>query len=85
MDKISYNPAFVCSRKMEIEVDNDIICSVNIVGGCPGNTLGVSKLCVGKTVDDVIDVLEGIDCRGRGTSCPDQLAQALKNYLNSRR
>lgn len=84
MEKISYNPTLVCSRKMEIEVDNNIICSVNIVGGCPGNTLGVSKLCVGKTIDDVIETLEGIDCRGRGTSCPDQLAIALKNFRNSK-
>lgn len=72
-----YEPKGVCSVKMIVDVDDDIIQSVIIVGGCPGNSMGVSKLCVGRTLDEVIDVLSGIDCRGRGTSCPDQLAKAL--------
>ena len=72
-----YKPSGVCSSKMIIKVDRDIIKSVEIVGGCPGNSVGVSKLCVGRKIDDVIDILSGIDCRGRGTSCPDQLACAL--------
>lgn len=62
---------------MVVECDDDVITSVLIVGGCPGNTLGLSKLCVGKRIDEVIELLSGIDCRGRGTSCPDQLAKAL--------
>ena len=73
----SYKPNGVCSSKMIIRTDRDVIRSVEIIGGCPGNSLGVSKLCVGRRIDDVIDILKGIDCRGRGTSCPDQLACAL--------
>ena len=73
----SYKTNGVCSSKMNIRVDGYIIKSVEIIGGCPGNSLGVSRLCVGRRIDDVIDTLKGIDCRGRGTSCPDQLACAL--------
>ena len=73
----SYKPNGVCSSKMIIKTNGDVIRSVEIIGGCPGNSLGVSKLCVGRRIDDVIDTLKGIDCRGRGTSCPDQLACAL--------
>lgn len=68
----------VCSSKIIVEVDGDVIRSIEFVGGCPGNTMGISKLCVGKTIEEVILLLRGIDCRGRGTSCPDQLAQALE-------
>ena len=78
MKKISYTPTGVCSQKMNIEVDGNIITKVEIIGGCPGNTLGVSKLCVGRTIDDVIKELKGIPCGFRGTSCPDQLSKALE-------
>lgn len=71
-----YQPEGVCASKIIIEVDKDIIENVQIIGGCPGNSLGVSKLCVGRSLDEVIEILSGIDCRGRGTSCPDQLARA---------
>ena len=72
-----YKTSGVCSVKMIIKVDGDIIKNVEIVGGCPGNSVGVSRLCVGRRIDEVIDILSGIDCRGRGTSCPDQLSKAL--------
>ena len=78
MKKISYNPVGVCSQKMNIEVENNIITKVEIIGGCPGNTLGVSKLCIGRNIDDVIKELKGTPCGFRGTSCPDQLAKALE-------
>lgn len=71
-----YQPKGVCSSKIIINTMDDIIQSIEIIGGCPGNTVGVSKLCVGRTLDEVIEILSGIDCRGRGTSCPDQLAKA---------
>lgn len=74
--KFEYQPKGVCSIKMIIEVEGDIIQKINIIGGCPGNSVGVSKLCVGRTLDEIIEILSGIDCRGRGTSCPDQLAKA---------
>lgn len=78
METISYIPRGVCSRKIDIEVDNGVVKSVKFLGGCSGNTQGISKLVVGMKVEDVIAKLENIDCGGRGTSCPDQLAKALK-------
>ena len=68
----------VCSKLMIIDAKEGIIEQVQIVGGCHGNTQGLSKLLVGMEVKEAIRRLEGIDCRGRGTSCPDQMAQALK-------
>ena len=81
MEKIfEYMPVGVCSSKIVITVESNVIKSVNIVGGCPGNSVGVSKLCIGKTLEEVIDILSGIDCRGRGTSCPDQLSKACMKF-----
>ena len=68
----------VCSSQIDIELEGDVIRSVRFTGGCHGNTQGVSILCEGMKKEDVIARLEGIDCKGRGTSCPDQLARALK-------
>lgn len=68
----------VCSRQIEIETEGDVIRSVSYTSGCNGNTQGVAALVAGMKVDDAIARLEGIDCNGRGTSCPDQLARALK-------
>lgn len=73
-----YLPVGVCSMKMTIEVEENIIKSVNFLGGCAGNTQGVAALIKGMNIDEAIERLKGIDCRGRGTSCPDQLAIALK-------
>ena len=73
----------VCSRAVEFEVENNVITSCEFIGGCHGNTQGVARLVVGRDVDEVISTLEGIDCGGRGTSCPDQLAKALKQYKAS--
>ena len=70
-----------CSRQTDIELDNDIIRSVRFTGGCDGNTQGVAALVRGMKVEEAIARLEGIDCRGRGTSCPDQLARALRQAL----
>ncbi len=73
-----YTPKGVCSRKMIIEIDNGIVTDVQIMGGCNGNLKGISSLVKGMPVDEVIERLEGISCGFKGTSCPDQLAQALK-------
>ena len=79
MKSVEFNPVGVCSKKMVVECDdNEIITKVQIIGGCPGNTLGVSKLCLGRSVDEVISLLEGVRCGMRSTSCPDQLAKTLK-------
>ena len=75
----NYKTFGVCSRSIDFEVENNIIKHVKFNGGCLGNTQGVAKLAVGSTVDEVIELLEGTQCRG-GTSCPDQLARALKEY-----
>ena len=79
MKKINYKTHGICSREIVIEVDEDIVKSVRFVGGCHGNTQGISSLVVGMKVDDVIERLNGIDCNGKGTSCPAQLAEALKS------
>ena len=77
--RITYVPqGGVCSKLMIIDAKEGIIEQVQIVGGCHGNTQGLSKLLVGMEVKEAIRRLEGIDCRERGTSCPDQIAQALK-------
>ena len=75
-----FTPQGVCSMKMIFDIENHIINSLKIIGGCPGNTVGVSRLVVGKSVDEVIKMLEGIECGTKGTSCPDQIAEALKEY-----
>lgn len=78
MKQINYKTSGVCSREIHIEVEDGVITSCAFVGGCHGNTQGVAALVVGMKVDDAIARLSGIDCRGRGTSCPDQLAKALR-------
>ena len=75
-----YEPNGVCSYEMIFEIENYIIKSLKILGGCPGNTVGVSKLVEGKNIDEVIKLLKGIPCRNKETSCPDQIAQALEKY-----
>lgn len=72
-----YRPQGVCSREFVIDIENDIVKDVKIVGGCAGNTSGISKLVVGMNINEVIKRLKGIPCRN-GTSCPDQLAIALE-------
>ena len=75
-----YKTFGTCSRAINFEVKNGVIQSVEFVGGCDGNTQGLSRLLVGMSVDEAIKRLSGIDCGGKGTSCPDQLARALKAY-----
>lgn len=69
-----------CSREILFDVEDNVIKEVRFVGGCSGNTQGVAILVKGLTVDDAIAKLKGIDCAGKGTSCPDQLARALEKY-----
>ena len=75
-----YIPQGVCSMQMIFEIDNGIIKKLKIIGGCPGNTVGVSRLVEGRTVDEVIEMLKGIPCGKRQTSCPDQVAKALNEF-----
>lgn len=78
---INYTPRGVCSRNITIEVTDGIIDSVKFMGGCNGNTQGVAALVKGMKVEEAIKRLEGINCNGKGTSCPDQLAKALKEAI----
>ena len=78
-----YKTKGTCSREIHIEVENDIIKDVAFIGGCNGNTQGIASLVKGMNIHDVIAKMEVIDCGGRGTSCPDQLAKALKNFVTA--
>ena len=77
-----YRPRGVCSRRMIFELDGDTIESLQVEGGCNGNLKGIAALVKGKKIQEVIDTLEGIECGFKPTSCPDQIANGLKEYLN---
>ena len=77
----TYTQKGVCSRKIELIIEDNIIKSVRFTGGCHGNSQGVAKLAEGYEVSEAIKRLEGIDCMGKGTSCPDQLSKALKEAI----
>lgn len=81
-----YRPSgLVCSRMIEIEIGKDgRIGRVAFTGGCPGNLSGISRLVVGMTPEEVIQKVDGIRCGGKATSCPDQLANALKEIVRKR-
>lgn len=80
--KTTYKTQRTCSRSIDIELEDGIIQNVKFNGGCAGNTAGISQLVIGMSAEDVIKRCKGIDCNGRGTSCPDQLARALENALS---
>lgn len=79
----TYKTKGTCSQMINIEVENNIIKSVEFIGGCSGNTQGVSKLVQGMNVDEAISRLEGIKCGFRDTSCPDQLSKALRQCTDN--
>lgn len=81
--EFSYKTKGVCSRGILIDVEDGIVKKVRFDGGCSGNTQGVATLAEGMKVDEVISKLEGIRCGFKNTSCPAQLAQALKEYKNA--
>ena len=78
-----YKTRGTCSREIHIELDGDTLKSVKFIGGCDGNLKGITALVTGMKVTDVIAKLEGIQCHTKGTSCPDQLARALKEVVNA--
>ncbi|NCB63067.1 MAG: TIGR03905 family TSCPD domain-containing protein [Clostridia bacterium] len=75
---ITYQTKGTCSTKMTIEVEDDTVVSLKVDNGCSGNLQGISRLVAGMKVEDVVARLEGIRCGGKATSCPDQLARALR-------
>lgn len=79
---MTFKPQGVCSQKIDFEIVDGKVTNVQFLGGCNGNTQGVSRLVEGMEVNDAISRLEGIECGFKGTSCPDQLAKALKQAIN---
>lgn len=77
-----YQTEGTCSREIEFELEEGVVRSVRFTGGCQGNTTGIATLVCGMRAEAVIERLGGIDCKGRGTSCPDQLARALRQALS---
>ncbi len=75
-----YKTKGVCATEIHLDIDNDTIKSVEFIRGCQGNLTGISALVSGMNIDDAINKLKGIDCRNKGTSCPDQLSKALEEY-----
>ncbi len=81
MTHFTYTPSGVCSRRIELDMEGNIIRGITFTGGCSGNTRGVAALAVGMTAEELINRCEGIRCGFKSTSCPDQLARALRAYL----
>ena len=80
MNHYTYKPTGVCSRQIDIDVEDNTIVKVTFTGGCSGNTQGVAALIAGMNIDEAISRIEGIHCGPRSTSCPDQLSKALRAY-----
>ncbi len=81
MEKFTYHTKGTCSEVMNFVIEDNRIIDVEIIGGCAGNLLGISNIIKNKTLSEVIEAFEGVPCGMRGTSCPDQIARALKQYL----
>ncbi len=77
---MKYKTHGTCCSEIEIEIENDIIKSVSFKGGCNGNLQGIAALVTGMNKDEVIKKLEGVHCGMKSTSCPDQLAKALREW-----
>ena len=77
---MKFKPSGVCAKEMSFDIIDNKIKNLNFINGCPGNLIGLSKLIDGMDIDEVIEKLRGVDCRGKGTSCPDQLSKALEEW-----
>lgn len=84
MEHITYKTQGVCSRQIDIDVENGVIVDAKFTGGCSGNTQGVAALVVGMTMEEAVKRLRGIKCGFKSTSCPDQLAVALEQHIESK-
>ena len=80
METFEYSPKGVCSNKMIFNIDGETVLDVKVIGGCPGNSLGIRELCKNQSIDYIISKLENIRCGFKNTSCPDQIAKALIEY-----
>lgn len=81
----TYKTKGVCSRAIVVDVEDGVVKNAEFIGGCHGNTQGVAALVVGRPVEEVVRLIEGIDCGGKGTSCPDQLSRALRMALEDQK
>ena len=79
-----YKPGGVCSRELIFDIVDDTVKSLEVIGGCNGNLKGISSLISGMKLEDIISKIEGTKCGFKNTSCPDQIACALKAYLNEK-
>ncbi|MBR2825735.1 MAG: TIGR03905 family TSCPD domain-containing protein [Solobacterium sp.] len=82
-EQYTYKPTGVCSKEMIFELEDGVIQDLQVIGGCNGNLKGISALVKGQMIQDVVNRLEGIQCGIKQTSCPDQIAKALKSYMTS--
>ncbi len=80
--KVNYRTQGTCARGISFELEDGIVRDISFVGGCNGNLKGISALAEGKKAEDVIEILSGIRCGMKNTSCPDQLARALREALD---
>ena len=83
MKHLTYKTQGVCSRQIDIDYEDGIVCEVKFTGGCSGNTQGVCALIKGMKIEEAISRIEGIHCGPRPTSCPDQLSKALREALEA--
>ena len=83
MQKFSYTPQGVCTQNISFDLIDGKLHNVKFIGGCMGNLQAISKLVEGKNAQDIAHILRGNDCRGKGTSCADQLARAIEQALSS--
>ena len=79
----TFVPKGVCSQRMDITLEDGIVKDLKVTGGCHGNLQGICALVKGRPAEEVIETLRGIDCRGKGTSCPDQLSRGLREAIQS--
>ena len=84
METFEYSPKGVCSSKIILNIEDNKILDAKIIGGCPGNGLGIRSLLKDQEIDYIIEKLGGIKCGFKNTSCPDQIASALKEYKQKR-
>ena len=84
METFEFKPSGVCSTKIIFNIENNKVIDAKVIGGCPGNGLGIRSLLKNQDIDSVIEKLEGIKCGFKPTSCPDQIAKGLKEYKQKR-
>jgi uncharacterized protein (TIGR03905 family) len=78
--RYTFSPKGVCAKSIAFEIDGDLVRDISFVDGCDGNLQGLAKLAEGRTINELVSLLKGIKCGHKATSCPDQLAKALKKH-----